>query len=316
MENRLSIVPEPRGKGKRYDEWLENRRKPSQRETLRIALDEALARKPADLEALLHMLQYAGWEIKRGKHIALRRQGEKRFKRLDSLSDPYNETALLAILSGQKEYTPKQKRWAAHPAQRVNLLVDIQQKLREGKGTGYERWAARFNSKELANTLNFISENSIADFDDLVRKAEAATVHANELLDSVRQMEDRLREIRALQTHIFDYLKTKDVFSAYRASGYSRKFTAAHERELSLRKAAKAAFDELGAEKLPTLQTLRSEYAALLEKKKNAYRQYRQARDEMRNLIRAKANVEMILENGAAQEQPPKRGQRKTETAR
>lgn len=316
VEHRLSVVPEPRGKGKRYDQWLGDRRKLSQREALRMAIDEALTQKPADLDTLLHMLRQDGWEIRRGKHIALRRQGEQRFKRLDSLGDSYNEAALLAILSGAKAHTPRQRREAIQSTKRVNLLVDIQQKLREGKGAGYERWAARFNSKELANTLNFISESSIADFDDLVRRADEATDRTNELLDTIRQAESRMAEIKELQTHIFNYLKTKDVFSAYRASGYSREFASAHEQELSLRKAAKAAFDALGMKKLPTVQSLRSEYAVLLDKKKDAYRQYRQARDDMRNLLRAKANVEMILESGATREQPPERSQRKPDTAR
>ena len=96
------------------------------------------------------------------------------------------------------------------------------------------------------------------------------------------------------------------MFAAYRASGYSRSFAAEHEQELALYKAAKAAFNELGLQKLPTVKMLRSEYAELIEQKKQAYRQYRQAREEMRDLVRTKANVEMILEMGSAQKYDPK----------
>lgn len=83
VENRLSIVPQPRGKDKRYDQWLGDQRKPSQREMLRMVIHDALAQKPANPEELLSILQKAGWEIKRGKHIALRGPGDTRFKRLD-----------------------------------------------------------------------------------------------------------------------------------------------------------------------------------------------------------------------------------------
>lgn len=295
VENRLSIVPSPKGKGKRYDEWLGDQRKPSQRELLRIAIDDALAQKPANLDALLDILQKAGWEIKRGKHIALSGSGETRFKRLDKMGEGYTEEALRAILSGEKEYKPRTKRLPVQATRRVSLLVDIQAKLREGKGAGYERWAKRFNNKELANTLNFISEHGVTDYDDLAAQAESATVRANELMASIRAAETRMTEIKVLETHIINYLKTKEVYVAYRASGYSREFAAAHEPELSLRKAAKSAFDELGVQKLPTIKMLRSEYAELIEQKKQAYRQYRQTRDEMRDLVRTKANVEMIL---------------------
>lgn len=305
VENRLSIVPEPRGKGKRYDQWQADQRKPSQREVLRIAIDDALAQQPADLNELLDLLQKAGWEIRHGKHIALRCPGETRFKRFDSLGEGYTEEALHAILSGKKEHKPRAKRTPVQPTRRISLLVDIQAKLREGKGTGYERWAKRFNNKELANTLNFISEHGVIDYDDLAAQTEAATERANNLMASIRQAETRMSEIKVLETHIINYLKTKEVFAAYRASGYSKAFAAAHEQELALCRAAKATFNELGLQKLPTVKMLRSEYTELIEQKKQAYRQYRQFRDEMRDLVRTKANVEMILEMGNAHTHDP-----------
>ena len=306
VENRLSIVPEPRGKGKRYDQWQGDQQKLSQREMLRIAIDDTLAQQPADLNELLSLLQKAGWEIKRGKHIALRGPGETRFKRLGKLGEGYTEEALCAILSGEKEHKPRAKRTPVQPSRRVSLLVDIQAKLREGKGAGYERWAKRFNNKELANTLNFISEHGVVDYDDLATQTEAATERANDLMAAIRQAETRMTEIKVLETHIINYLKTKDVFAAYHASGYSKAFAAAHEQELALCRASKAAFNELGLQKLPTIKMLRSEYAELIEQKKQAYRQYRQARDEMRDLVRTKANVEMILEMDDTHKHDPK----------
>ncbi len=316
VEHRLSIVPEPRSKGKRYDQWLGDQRKPSDRDRLRMAIDEALAQKPADMDALLLLLKQAGWEVKPGKHIALRGQGEKRFKRLDSLGDAYTEAALAAIFAGEKEHTPRLRRTPAASPKRINLLVDIQAKLRQGKGAGYARWAAKFNNKELANTLNFLSETGVTDYDDLIARTEAATAQANGLLDAIQKAEKRMTEIKVLEIHIINYLKTKDVFAAYRASGYSREFAATHEQELALRKAAKAAFDELGMQKLPTIKALRAEYATLIEQKKQDYRQYRQAREEMRNLVRTKANVEMILEIDKSQDRNQPEEQRSPDQAR
>lgn len=307
VENRLSVIPDPRGKGKRYDQWLGDQRKPSQRELLRLAIDDALAQQPADMDDLLRMLRQAGWEVKRGKRIALRGAGEQKFKRLDSLGDQYSEAALEAVLAGTKAHKPREKRTPVQSTRRISLLVDIQAKLREGKGAGYERWAKRFNNKELANTLNFISEHGVTDYDDLADRTEAATTRANDLMASIRQAETRMTEIKVLEAHIINYLKTKEVFAAYRTSGYSKAFAATHEQELALRKAAKAAFDELGLQKLPTIKMLRSEYADLIEQKKQTYREYRQARDEIRDLVRTKANVEMILEMDSTHRQDPKR---------
>lgn len=131
-------------------------------------------------------------------------------------------------------------------------------------------------------------------------------MRTSDLVNSVRKAETRMTEIKGLETHISNYLKTKDVYAAYRASGHSRSFAAAHKQELALCKAAKTAFDELGLQKLPTIKMLRSEYAELIEKKKQAYRQHRQARDEMRDLLCTKANAEMILELDKAHRYDPK----------
>ena len=83
--------------------------------------------------------------------------------------------------------------------------------------------------------------------------------------------------------------------SLYRKSGYSKKFLEAHREKITLHKAAKAAFDEAGLQKLPKVKELDEEFAELLTKKKAAYPEYRKARDEMQELVRAQKNVERFF---------------------
>ena len=147
IQNGLSIIEQPKGHSKSYNNWLGNEAKTSQRDGLREAIDAALARQPKDFEELLTMLQRGGWEVKRGKRISLKGKGQERFKRLDSLGEDYSESALRAIIAGEKEYHPREKK-TVQPMRQVNLLVDIQAKLTEGKGIGYECWAKKFNLKE------------------------------------------------------------------------------------------------------------------------------------------------------------------------
>ena len=83
--------------------------------------------------------------------------------------------------------------------------------------------------------------------------------------------------------------------SLYRKSGYSKKFLEAHREEITLHKAAKAAFDEAGLQKLPKVKELDAEFAELLSKKKAVYPDYRKARNEMQELVRAQKNVERFF---------------------
>lgn len=294
IQNGLSIIEQPKGHSKSYNKWLGNEAKTSQRDVLREALDAALARQPKDFEELLTMLQRGGWEVKRGKRIGLKGKGQERFKRLDSLGEDYSEAALRAIIAGEKEHHPREKK-TVQPMRQVNLLVDIQAKLQAGKGAGYERWAKVFNLKQMAQTLNYLSENNLMNIEDLTAKTDAAIARVHELQVTIRETEKRMAELHTLKGHIINYVKTREVYAAYRMAGYSKKFVAEHEQEIKLHQAAKEAFSALGKQKIPKVKEIQAEYDALREKKKQAYAAYHQAQDEMRQMLTVRANVERIL---------------------
>ena len=296
IENGLSIVEHPKPHGKSYNKWLGDQAKPSHRELLRTAIDSALAQKPANLDELLKLLRDAGCEVsRRGKSYRLKLPGWEKVARLDSLGEGYTLEDLLAVLSGQKEHTPRKKLAVTADPPKVNLLVDIQAKLQAGKGAGYARWAKVFNLKQMAQTMNYLTEHNLLDYAVLAEKATAATARHNELSAQIKAAEKRMAEIAVLRTHIVNYAKTREVYVAYRKAGYSRKFLAEHEEDILLHKAAKNAFDDLGVKKLPTVKSLQAEYARLLEEKKKAYAEYRRSREEMRELLTAKANVDRLL---------------------
>lgn len=294
IENGYSIIENPKQHGKTYNKWLGDRTKPRKRDVLHTMIDDALAQKPSSLDELLSVLRSAGCEVKQGKQISLRGPEQKRFCRLDTLGDGYDDAALNAILSGERQHQPNRKPPAV-PAAKVNLLVDIQAKLRAGKGPGYERWAKIFNLKQMAQTLNVLSEMGLTDYTELAIRAWDATQRCNELEEKIKVSEKRLSEIAILKTHIINYIKTRDIYAAYGQSGYSKKFLAEHEGEILLHKAAKKAFDQLSTKKLPTVKSLQAEYAEILSEKKKDYAEYRKMRSEMRQLLTAKANVDRLL---------------------
>ena len=313
IENGYSIVENPKRRGKTYNKWLGSK-PPCHRDRLRMAIDDALAKKPADLDALLKLLQEAGVEVSpRGKSIRLRAPGQKNFVRLDgdSLGAEYDISALLCVLSGERTHTPSTKNVHRADSPKVNLLVDIQAKLQAGKGAGYARWASVFNLKQMAQTMNYLTEHGLLDYADLAAKADEATGRYHELSARIKAAEQRMAEIAVLKTHIINYSKTRDTYVAYRKAGYSKKFKAEHESEILLHQTAKKAFDELGLKKLPTVKSLQAEYAALLAEKKSAYTDYRRARDEMKEPLTVRANVDRLMGYGGAE--PDKETERQEE---
>ena len=106
---------------------------------------------------------------------------------------------------------------------------------------------------------------------------------------------NRLCRRYILRTHIVNYAKTRPVYDAYRKAGYSKRFLENHRAEITLHKAAKAAFDESNLKTLPKVKELDAEYSKLLTEKKALYPDYRKAKDEMQELLRAQRNVELFF---------------------
>ena len=235
----------------------------SNRDKLCAVIDNILLNeKPADFEAFLQKLEQQGYEIK-------------------------------AVIAGDAEHCPHQKQ---PPKEKpFNLLVDVQAKLAEGKNIGYARWAKKYNLKEMSKTLIFLQEKKIGSIEEMQERVDAATARYHELGDSIKAAETRMTEIAVLRTHIVNYTKTRPVYDAYRKAGYSKRFLENHRAEITLHKAAKTAFDEAKLKKLPKVKELDAEYSKLLTEKKAAYPDYRKAKDEMQELLRAQRNVELFF---------------------
>ena len=291
-EHQLSVIQNPQRGGTAYSKWKGFQGRIPNRERLRIAIDEALEQKPHDFNAFLSLLSEQGFKVKSGKHLTFIHADFKQNIRLSSLGEGYEETTIRAIIKGQKAHQPKQRRvlWDKN---RPQSIIDIQAKLAAGKGEGYHRWATVENLKRMAKTKLYMDEHGFSYEAMVDRKAELSTKEA-ELSAKITEAQTRLAEINVLKTHIVNYSKTRDVYVAYRKSGYSKMFLEEHEDDIIIHKAAKKAFDELGLKKLPTVKSLQVEFAEHLTAKKEAYAELKKVRDELRDITVHKANYEEL----------------------
>lgn len=147
----------------------------------------------------------------------------------------------------------------------------------------------------MSQSLFFLQQHDIRDYESLSKKVSSASGRFNELSKSIKEAEKRLAEITVFRTHIINYSKTRDVYVAYRKSGYSKKFFEAHREEITLHKAAKEAFSNLPDTKIPKVKDLNAEYAEILAEKKKVYSEYRVAKKEMQDYLISKQNIDAIL---------------------
>jgi len=299
LENGLSVIakPKPKSKGKfkHYGEWQSDKPTTFQ-ERLKAQIDICLADKPPSMEAFLQAMAAAGYEVKhgRGGAISFRIQGQDRFTRLRSstLGKGYGPEDILAVIEGRA--APTEGRAGA--SRRVNLIVDIQAKMRAGKGPAYEKWATIYNLKQMAAALQYLQENGLMDYEQLEQKAAAATDRFHLLSDSIKTTEAAMNVNAELKAAIVDYAKTRPIFEGYKAARYSKKYLTEHEADIATHRAARATMDRLlNGGKLPKMDTLKADFQKLAADKKAAYRDYRAAKKDMQEVVTVKANIDHLL---------------------
>ena len=303
IEHELSVIQNPKlhskGRFLHYGQWLGGVRHPSQKEQLRAIIDEVLAQPPADLLAFLSALEAAGVQVihGRGGVHSFQLPGFERPARWRSatLGEGYGPEEVQAVLDGRAP--ARAGGGDARPkAKRFNLVIDIQQRMAQGKGPGYERWAKVYNIKQMAAALQFLQENGLTDYDELAAKTDAAVDRAHALAGELRAAERELGRTSELMGAVVQYAKTRPVFDGYKASRYSRKYLAQHEAELADYRAARATMNELlDGEKLPKMDDLKKKRRELVEQKKALSARYRAAQKEMREIVTAKGNIDHLL---------------------
>lgn len=297
LEHGLSIItPKPYRERQKRTIYPKKR---TQRDELCDAIDSVLSQKPKRFEDFIQSLAEMGFEFKDGKQPAFKGKDQKRFIRLRSLGEGYSKEELQAVISGKS----LRKARTAPEQKQFHLLIDIQEKMAEGKTVGYEKWAKKYNRKEAARTVILLKEKGLDNYDDLVAYTEKLSSRFSELSDSIKVAEKRMIEVQALQKHIKNYHDTRQIYVEYRKSGYSKKFFEEHRQEITLHQVAKKAFDELQVSKLPSRQSLYEEFHRLAVQKKKDYAEYRQVRKEREELLIAKQTVETILNIDKKKEQ-------------
>ena len=302
LENDLSVITNPKLHSKgcflHYGAWLGTERQPSYKEQLRLAINEALAKRPADFDAFLRLMEASGYTVKHGRGgvISFLVPGQQRAARFRAatLGDGYGPEDVQAVIDGKAPTRTATARKAPAP-RRVNLLIDIQERMRQGKGPAYERWAKVYNLKQMAAALQYLKEHQLFEYDDLAVKTDAATERFHTLAGDIQQTEAELSHVSNLMAAVVQYAKTRPAFDGYKAAKYSRKYLAEHEAELADYRAAKATMAELlGGEKLPKMDVLKEKRRQLAARKKALYLEYRKAQQDMRELVAVKGSVDHL----------------------
>ena len=297
-ENGLSVIPPSQNKGMGYKEYTEAKRGTSWKQKLKQTIDR-LVITAKDYDDFLRLMQEAGYEIKTGKYISFRAEGQERFTRSKTIGENYTEERIKERIAGR---TPRRNRRQTVP-KGISLIGDIQERIRLIDSKGYEYKAKLTILKEAARTLNYLTENNLLQYADLEKKVEDIHSSYDRTGKELKGVEARLREVQPLIKNISNYQRLKPVYDAFQKAKDKPGFKAKHEAELVIFETARSTLLAMqGDEKLPSLKTLQAEQQRLLEEQQRLYDERAKLKKEARMIDTMKANVDIFLKPSVVQE--------------
>ena len=297
-EHGLSVIPPSQNKGMDYKEYTEAKRGTSWKQKLKQTIDRCVIT-AKDYDDFLRLMQETGYEIKTGKYISFRAEGQERFTRSKTIGENYTEERIKERIAGR---TPRRSQRQTMP-NGISLIGDIQERIRLIDSRGYEYKAKLTILKEAARTLNYLTENNLLQYADLEKKVEDVHSSYDRTGKELKGVEARLREVQPLIKNISNYQRLKPVYDAFQRAKDKPSFKAKHEAELVIFEAARSTLLAMqGDEKLPSLKTLQTEQQRLLEEQQRLYDERARLKKEARMIDTLKANVDDFLKPSAERE--------------
>ena len=258
------------------------------KDTLRKQISSVLYRATSFEDFSDRLMQQYGIAVKESRgQLSYLPAGRTKFIRAKHLGDSFDKEAVLTALNANAE----RKHTVTLEPDKIGKLIDIQTKLAEGKGVGYERWAIKFNLKAMAQTLLLLQEKGLTDEDALNQRIAELETKYHDALAVVKDLEGRMKTNKELRYHIAAYPNTKSVAQQLKTAKRPTAFEEQHRAELTAYRAAAAYFKANSITKLPSPKKLEAEYAQLASEKAKFYEQYKEAREELLKLKTAKQNV-------------------------
>ena len=290
-ENGLSVIPPSQNKGMGYKEYTEAKRGTSWKQKLKQTIDR-LVITAKDYDDFLRLMQEGGYEIKTGKYISFRAEGQERFTRSKTIGENYTEERIKERIAGR---TPRRNRRQTVP-KGISLIGDIQERISLIDSKGYEYKAKLTILKEAARTLNYLTENYLLQYADLEKKVEDVHSSYDRTGKELKGVEARLREVQPLIKNISNYQRLKPVYDAFQKAKDKPGFKAKHEAELVIFEAARSTLLAMqGDEKLPSLKTLQAQQQRLLEEQQRLYDERAKLKKEVKQIETIKSNVDTFL---------------------
>lgn len=296
----LSVIEEPKERGKSHYERTLEKKGQSWKSLLRQTIDKAILQ-AKNWDEFLLIMQREKYEVKPGKYISFRAEGQERFTRSKTIGIDYTEENIRnRIAGGGRQISNSNANFKG------NILIDIENSMKAQQSNGYANWAKKINLKVVAQTMNYLTENNLLSIESMDEKIAGMSDRYNGSRDRIKIIEKRIKLLEE-QIHEIDvYRKTKHVVDGINNVVCKEKYRHEHESEFILFNTADKEIKKwFGKEKPPFIKSMRAEQNRLIEEKAKILDDIYNEKPELDELKNMRKNVSMFLGINKDQRQEP-----------
>ena len=292
-EHGLSVVPPSQNKGKGYKEHSEAKQGNSWKQKLKQTIDKCIVI-AKDWEEFLRLMEEAGYEIKHGKFISFRAEGQERFTRAKTIGANYTEERIKERIS---RFNPRKRIHQNQKEQGVSLIIDLRNSIKAQQSKGYEHWAKMYNLQMMSETLNYLEEHQLTTEEELEQKFRDLQVKGVQNGQELKSIEAQIAQTQLLIKNVKNYQRTKPVYDEYVKASNKPEFKRLHESELIIFEAAKKIIEEsnISLENL-SLSALQLSLSEAEKIQKDLYNERKKIKSDEDQLKAIRGNVDAILD--------------------
>jgi len=261
-------------------------------EKLRQSIRDAMATAKT-FEEFAELLLKSGITVKesRGRYSYLP-EGRKKPITARRLGYDFDKPAVLAKLAENEAHSKESEEKEINipdlpeEAKELMRILDRDILRKEGKGTGYLRWASIHNIKAMSQTLSVLRQEGLLDIRKLEEACDAASRAFSESQTEIKSIEARITERKELLSHLRSYARTRKVREEYDALKTERQrqaFQEAHTSDFILMDADRKYFRVRGYKPLPKIKDVQGELDRLYAEKMRGMRSTRLGKQNFRS---------------------------------
>ncbi len=285
QKHHLSVIPDTKGTGKSYKEWLSCQKNNSWKLQLKADINEVI-KQVSTYEEFLLLMKKKGYEIEcatSGKYIKFRAVGQERFirGREKSLGKDFTKERIQERIEqkGQERANKMLKQKG------IRTLINTSVDAKYNDNIGLKKWAEKQNLKLAAQTYAVLHSKGFQTIEELENRIFLLSKQSTTYRNDIIELEKKLHDHALILKYAEQYKENRPYYIKYYKAKNKDAMLRKYESHLILYDGAKNGLKRIGLNPTKTNpEEVRIEYQKLLQKRTALSEKYKNSERKRKEL--------------------------------